>query len=260
MLRLIYFFILSLSSVAVAQLNMDAKRLSSLEYMKYADKVNCEQIENSVDTRVCYNLKFQNLDSILNNRFTEYLQRFENDSLKQEMEEYQMQWIENRRLQSKIYSEGYRGAMLGIRYLSAMNDATRLRTEELEKLMDFEDAIESNSLPMENNHINYIEFKAKDLEVIKEFYRECFGWKFTDYGPDYVSFEQSGVSGGFVLTNEAIINGVLVVLYHNDLELVLENVITAGGKIIEPIFSFPGGRRFHFTDPAGNELAIWSDK
>jgi len=262
MIRSYLLIILSLicSSIIVAQFDTDVKRLSSLEYMKYADKVNCEQIQTSMDVRVCINLKFQEVDSILNIRFAEYLQLIENDSLRKSIKEFQMQWIGNRRSQSEIYSSGYRGAMLGIRYLSAMNDATQMRIDELEKLMDLEEEPDSNTVPMDNNHINYIEFKAPDLEAIKKFYGECFGWKFTDYGPDYVSFEDSGLSGGFVLSDGPVVNGVLVVLYHDNLESVLENVNNAGGKILKPIFSFPGGRRFHFLDPAGNELAIWSDK
>jgi len=112
---------------------------------------------------------------------------------------------------------------------------------------------------MNNNHINYIELKAGDLEVIKDFYGKCFGWTFTDYGPDYISFENSGLSGGFERNDQAVLNGALVVLYHDTLESALENVKSAGGSIVKDIFSFPGGRRFHFKDPAGNELAIWSD-
>lgn len=113
---------------------------------------------------------------------------------------------------------------------------------------------------MKNNYINYIEFKARDLEVIKKFYAQCFGWQFTDYGPTYTAFEQSGVAGGFEFTKEQIINGVLVVLYHENLNTILNTIKNAGGIISKEIFSFPGGKRFHFLDPSGNELAIWSDK
>lgn len=113
---------------------------------------------------------------------------------------------------------------------------------------------------MINNHINYVEFKAVDLEKIKAFYTAAFGWAFTDYGPDYVSFSNSGLEGGFERSDEAIVQGALVVLYHDQLEVIEQEVREAGGSIVKPIFSFPGGRRFHFTDPAGNELAIWSDK
>ena len=113
---------------------------------------------------------------------------------------------------------------------------------------------------MKNNHIDYIEFPAKDLGAVKEFYRTCFHWKFTDYGPEYCSFENSGVYGGFRKSDEPPCDGVLVVLYHKELESVLQKVREAGGKITKEPFAFPGGRRFQFEDPAGNELAVWSEK
>ena len=115
-------------------------------------------------------------------------------------------------------------------------------------------------MSMKNNYINYIEFKAADLEAIKQFYRQAFSWSFTDYGPTYVAFSDSGLAGGFEKTDEKIVNGALVVLYHQDLEAAKSRIMEAGGKISKDIFSFPGGRRFHFLDPAGNELAVWSDK
>ncbi|MCF7560084.1 VOC family protein [Sabulilitoribacter multivorans] len=113
---------------------------------------------------------------------------------------------------------------------------------------------------MKDNHINYIEFKADNLEEVKGFYSSCFGWKFTDYGPNYVAFSESGLEGGFEKVESKIINGALVVLYHNDLDLAKRNVLKYGGKISKDIFSFPGGRRFQFIDPSGNELAVWSDQ
>lgn len=111
-----------------------------------------------------------------------------------------------------------------------------------------------------NNTINYIEFKAQDLKAIKTFYKNTFGWKFTDFGENYTSFSQaeSGLDGGFEKTEEPITNGVLVVLYHQDLIRAKQNVIKAGGKIKVDIFSFPGGSRFQFLDPSGNELAVWT--
>lgn len=113
---------------------------------------------------------------------------------------------------------------------------------------------------MTNNHINYIELKAKDLELVKDFYSKSFGWTFTDYGPDYAAFFDSGLDGGFERSDAEIINGALVVLYHDHLEKAKKAIISSNGKISIDIFSFPGGRRFHFIDPAGNELAVWSDK
>lgn len=108
-------------------------------------------------------------------------------------------------------------------------------------------------------HIDYIEFPATDIEATKSFYEEVFGWQFTDYGPDYVSFEGAGVDGGF--TRQAMVSpdGVLVVLYSSDLEAALAAVERAGAEIVDPIFSFPGGRRFHFLDPNGNRVAVWSE-
>ena len=112
---------------------------------------------------------------------------------------------------------------------------------------------------MKNNQINYIEFKAHDLEKIKEFYHTVFGWGFADYGPTYVAFSDSGLEGGFEKTEEPIVKGALVVLYHKDLRSIQEAIFAAGGSISKEIFSFPGGHRLHFTDPTGNELGIWSD-
>jgi predicted enzyme related to lactoylglutathione lyase len=111
-----------------------------------------------------------------------------------------------------------------------------------------------------NNHINYIEFKAHDLEEIKIFYGTCFGWTFTDYGPGYVAFTNSGLQVGFMKAEKEVVNGALVILYHDDLETIKNRIIDVGGRIIMDIYSFPGGRRFHFADPSGNELAIWSDQ
>ena len=115
-------------------------------------------------------------------------------------------------------------------------------------------------MSINNNHINYVEFKAKDLQKIKEFYNGSFDWTFTDYGPTYIAFSESGLQGGFEKTEDEIVNGVLVVLYHNDLEDIKNRIIKFGGEISKAIFSFPGGHRFHFVDPSGNELAVWSDK
>ncbi len=114
-------------------------------------------------------------------------------------------------------------------------------------------------MDINNNHINYVEFKAKDLEQIKQFYSAAFGWQFTDYGPDYVAFSDSGLDGGFEKSDGIIVNGALVVLYHKDLEASRKKVTEAGGRISKDIFSFPGGRRFQFLDPSGNELAVWSE-
>jgi hypothetical protein len=115
-------------------------------------------------------------------------------------------------------------------------------------------------MEMKDNHINYVEFKAKDLEKIKKFYTVSFDWTFTDYGPTYTAFSDSGLEGGFEKINTDIVNGALIVLYHKNLVLIKNKIVEASGNITKDIFSFPGGHRFHFIDPSGNELAVWSDK
>lgn len=114
-----------------------------------------------------------------------------------------------------------------------------------------------------DRRINYVELPASDLEAVKAFYAEAFGWAFTDYGPDYVAFNDGAFDGGFFrapLSSNTANGAALVVLHADDLEAMLDAVTAAGGRVLKPIFAFPGGRRFHFADPAGNELAIWSDR
>ena len=111
-----------------------------------------------------------------------------------------------------------------------------------------------------NNHrIDYIEFSATDITATKKFYTAIFGWKFTDYGPEYISFEDGRISGGFAKVQSMPGNGALVVIYSSELEKTQDAIILNGGTITKPPFTFPGGRRFHFTDPNGNELAVWSE-
>jgi len=108
--------------------------------------------------------------------------------------------------------------------------------------------------------VDYIEFPATDIAKTKAFYAGVFGWKFTDYGPDYTSFEDGRLAGGFFTKDAVTAGGPLVVIYSGDLAGMQTKVQAAGGTIVKEIFSFPGGRRFHFTDPSGNELAVWSDR
>ena len=108
--------------------------------------------------------------------------------------------------------------------------------------------------------IQYIELGVGGIPETKKFYGDAFGWQFTDYGPTYASFGNAGIDGGFNAEEPGMIGRPLVILYSSKLEEAETRVAKAGGKIVKPIFSFPGGRRFHFTDPSGNELAIWSDK
>jgi len=109
--------------------------------------------------------------------------------------------------------------------------------------------------------INYIEFPLTDATATKQFYQSVFGWEFQDWGPDYLSFSGAGIDGGFNGEDKAPVQkpGVLVVLFSEDLDAVRAAVIAAGASILRDIYSFPGGQRFHFADPNGNELAIWAE-
>ena len=114
----------------------------------------------------------------------------------------------------------------------------------------------------EHEKINYVEFPSKDIEATKAFFNSTFGWTFVDYGPEYTAFSNEGLDGGFYKSDlsVSIQNGsALVVFYSKELENTQSKIEIAGGSIIKPIFSFPGGRRFHFGDPNGNEYAVWSD-
>jgi len=110
-----------------------------------------------------------------------------------------------------------------------------------------------------NNAVFYVEFPATDLGATKQFYQEAFGWTFEDYGPTYVAFEDGQLSGGFYRAEGIAACNPLVVLWADDLEASQLAVEQAGGAIIKPIFAFPGGRRFHFVDPNGNELSVCGD-
>jgi hypothetical protein len=116
---------------------------------------------------------------------------------------------------------------------------------------------------MESSHrdrgIDYIEFNVADIGRSKDFYGKAFGWTFTDYGPDYCEFSDGHMRGGFAAGGPVTPGGPLVVLYGADLADGLDRIEAAGGRIVKPVFEFPGGRRFHFVDPDGYELAVWSE-
>ena len=110
-----------------------------------------------------------------------------------------------------------------------------------------------------DGRMDYIEFPASDIAKTKAFYEQVFGWQFTDYGPEYTSFVDGRLAGGFDKQRQAVRGGALVVIYAHDLAAAEAKVRAAGGEIVKDDFSFPGGRRFHFSDPSGNELAVWSE-
>lgn len=115
----------------------------------------------------------------------------------------------------------------------------------------------------EQEKINYVEFPSQDLDKTKKFFEIVFGWDFQDFGPEYTAFSSQGLDGGFFkseLSSKTSNGSALIVFFSENLEKTLSKIEKAGGKIVQPIFSFPGGRRFHFEEPSGNEFAVWSDK
>lgn len=118
---------------------------------------------------------------------------------------------------------------------------------------------EIDSQKLKHEQIQYVEFLSKDIDRAKAFYTKCFGWVFTDYGPAYTAFEGEYVDGGFT-TGEPVKGTILIVLYSKNIEATKVKIAQAGGVIEKDIFSFPGGRRFHFIDPDGYELAVWSEQ
>ena len=116
---------------------------------------------------------------------------------------------------------------------------------------------------IEQNKINYVEFPATDLAATKAFFSTVFGWEFIDYGAEYSCFSEQGIDGGFFKSEQSANTangGALVVMYSAWLEDTEKAVVAAGGKIVKPTFTFPGGRRFHFTCPSGNEYGVWTDQ
>lgn len=112
----------------------------------------------------------------------------------------------------------------------------------------------------QNEKLNYVEFPAKNIPATKLFFEQAFGWSFEDFGPDYTAFADQGIDGGFYqsdLVSSAAMGAALLVLLSENLEETESKVKLAGGEISQAIFSFPGGRRFHFLEPSGNEFAVW---
>ncbi|HIF9059482.1 TPA: VOC family protein [Photobacterium damselae] len=109
---------------------------------------------------------------------------------------------------------------------------------------------------------NSIEFAASDIGSTKAFFSSVFGWDFVDYGSEYTAFSNQGLDGGFFksdVCSQTQTGGALLVFYSSDIDATLAKVIQSGGKIVKPIFEFPGGCRFHFLEPSGNEFAVWSE-
>lgn len=110
--------------------------------------------------------------------------------------------------------------------------------------------------------VDYLELPGGNFDALEAFYSSVFDWKFTHYGPDYLAFTDGKIDGGFYtsqLQSRTENGSALVIFYAVDLQAALDKVVAAGGEISRDIFAFPGGRRFHFNDPHGNELAVWSE-
>jgi len=123
-----------------------------------------------------------------------------------------------------------------------------------------EEASMAETAPIHHT-INYIEFTVTEMAACKRFYGAAFDWQFNDYGPDYAGIrKEGGEAGGLRLDSSVSPGGPLVILYSRNLDETLARVRKAGGKIVKEPFTFPGGRRFHFQDPSGNELAVWSER
>lgn len=123
------------------------------------------------------------------------------------------------------------------------------------------DMVTSNS--HRHHALDYVELTVTDLDAAKRFYGEAFGWRFNDYGSDYVGIqspdgESAPEVGGFRPAPDVRPGGPFVQLYSTDLEQSVEAVKRAGGTVVDGPYDFPGGRRFHFTDPSGNELGVWT--
>ena len=117
-------------------------------------------------------------------------------------------------------------------------------------------------MTLEHEKINYLEFPARDIKATKAFFAATFDWSFVDCGPDYCAFSNAGIDGGFFsadLSVSAKAGSVLIVIYSQSLAETQKKITDAGGTIVIPPFSFPGGHRFHFSDPSGNEFAVWSE-
>ncbi len=115
----------------------------------------------------------------------------------------------------------------------------------------------------EHEKINYVEMPSKNLPATKAFFEQVFGWSFQDFGCEYASFSGEGLDGGFFqaeMSSSTDNGAALIVFYSNALEATRDKIKASNGIIIKPVFPFPGGRRFHFTEPGGNEFAVWSDR
>ncbi|WAH66009.1 VOC family protein [Xanthomonas hortorum] len=124
------------------------------------------------------------------------------------------------------------------------------------------DSLAADKRAARERRIDYVEFASIDPDASRAFFEQVFGWQFQAYGPDYLAFNDGRLDGGFYRATApaAAEAGPLVVLYADELAPVLERIRAAGGEIVKPVFGFPGGSRFHFREPGGTTLAVWSER
>ena len=112
-----------------------------------------------------------------------------------------------------------------------------------------------------HHSVDYIEIPVVDVAAAKRFYGSAFGWTFNDYGPDYAGIQdprRAAEVGGLAKTDSVRPGGPLVLLFSGDLDASVKAVVESGGSIVNGPYEFPGGRRFEFSDPSGNELGVWA--
>ena len=122
---------------------------------------------------------------------------------------------------------------------------------------------DARPLAARERRLDYVEFASRDPAASRHFFEQVFGWSFVDYGRDYTAFDDGRFQGGFFRAEPQTAAGggaPLLVIYADDLQPMLEAVLAQGGQIIKPVFAFPGGSRFQFVEPGGNELAVWSER
>ena len=113
-----------------------------------------------------------------------------------------------------------------------------------------------------HHNLSYLELPVSDLAASKAFFQQVFAWSFVDYGPDYTCVTDQALGIGFFrseLHAQGVTGSALPVLFSTDLDASLKAVRVAGGVIVKPTFEFPGGKRFHFHDPSGNEFAVFAE-
>ena len=122
---------------------------------------------------------------------------------------------------------------------------------------------DARPVAVRERRLDYVEFASRDPAASRRFFEQVFGWSFVDYGPDYTAFDDGRFHGGFFRADPQTAppgSAPLLGICADDLALALGAVLAQGGQVVKPVFAFPGGSRFQFLEPGGNELAVWSER